>query len=115
VTLSALGPGVTLCSTVLDAHGGVIATNADVAPYALVTRVLDTTVATGSSRGLVATGNGTSLVVFTYGPVSDTMTVTVQQKARSLTLSPTSMCNGPPTRLANPCSSPSERRDLTRT
>jgi hypothetical protein len=97
VTFNAFGPlsGVSLCTTVLDARGGIIAKNADVIPYTLTARALDSNVVQAFPRGLDAVGNGTSLVVFTYGPVSDTMTVTVQQRARYLTISPF-LCNGPP-------------------
>jgi len=96
-TFSALGSGINFCTTVFDARGGIIARNADVTPYSLTTRILDSSVVQRPSPSwLVAAGNGTSLVVFTYGPVSDTMTVSVQQKARWLTLSPSTVCNGPP-------------------
>ncbi|MFL5617346.1 MAG: hypothetical protein ACJ79A_03010 [Gemmatimonadaceae bacterium] len=96
VTFYAFGSGIRLCTTVLDAHGGLIARNGDVTPYALVARVIDPSVVElPFPRGLSPTGNGTSLVVFTYGPASDTMTVTVQQRARYLTISP-GICAGPP-------------------
>ena len=99
-TISALGSGINFCTTVLDARGGIIARNADVTPYSLTTRILDSSVVQRPfPRWLEAAGNGTSLVVFTYGPVSDTMTVSVQQEARWLTMSPRTVCNGPPLSL----------------
>lgn len=98
VTFTALGPqsAVWLCTTVVDARGGVIVQDADAPPYTLVARVLDSSVVKGSSRVLEPAGNGTTQVVYTYGPVSDTVTVSVQQKARWLTIAPSGICSGPP-------------------
>jgi len=103
VTFTALGPqsGMALCTNVLDARGGVIATTADVPPYTLAARALDTTVVQAFARGLTPITNGTSLVVFTYGPVSDTVNVTVKQKATWLTISP-GICSTTPLSIGQP-------------
>lgn len=87
VLLDWIGKPAVVCTSILDARGGIITTFTNPAPQSVS---LDTTVAriAPQSRTIVAAGNGTTRVVFTYGVLADTVRVTVRQTVSALTVSP---------------------------
>jgi hypothetical protein len=90
VTFTALESTAWLCYSVFDRRGGIITRDADIAPYALAMRVLDTKVVKqgSSARYITSAGNGSTKVEFSYGPALDTMQFTVRQELRFLSLYP---------------------------
>ena len=91
VTFASLTQWVDLCVSVVDVRGGVISMNAENPPA--TARVIDPTVASTGFRRVTAVGNGTTAVVYNFGALADTFTVTVKQVVASLTVSPT-RCTG---------------------
>jgi len=93
IAFSALGNAGVVCTVVLDKRGGLIGRNlVDAPPFPLVARALDNSVVTVGQfvRAFTTVGNGSTAVVYTYGPLADTVTVTVRQEVAGLTPQPSS-------------------------
>lgn len=89
VVITSLGLWIDVCVSLVDARGGVISTNSESPPATV--RVLNTSVASAGqfSRTVTAVGNGTTGVIYSYGPWADTLTITVRQVVAYVTVSPT--------------------------
>jgi hypothetical protein len=90
MTFTAFESSVWICYSAWDKRGALVTKDADVAPYSLTMRILDTTVVKQgqSVRYIRSAGNGTTRVAFSYGPATDTLQFTVRQELRSLSLYP---------------------------
>ena len=92
-SVSSFAATATVCTTVLDARGGVIATNPT--DPLITARVLDTLVARiANDRVIVPTGNGSTRVVFSYKGSADTLSFTVRQQVARLTFTPAACYQG---------------------